>query len=226
MWNWPLISLVAFIGFLISCRSWTWRGKVMAGICFVGLLVTTVFGITRTPDHDFIVKECGYYASQGARIGVELKKANASGKVALIVFDHLKDTDEFKAFQSILKRFGECDEITVHTVTLAHPQAVSGADRLDMAEFCRVLDGIAADRSVVSLVGLPRDLRQVRSLRRGNGCEKPLIAICEDPVPVRILKENLIDGAVVQKRDAFFNTEPVSDYLTAFNERYLYVEAN
>ena len=79
MWNWPLISLVAFIGFLISCRSWTWRGKVMAGICFVGLLVTTVFGITRTPDHDFIVKECGYYASQGARIGVELKKSNASG---------------------------------------------------------------------------------------------------------------------------------------------------
>ena len=53
----------------------------------------------------------------------------------------------------------------------------------------------------------------------------PLIAVCDDPVPSQVLKENLIDAAVLPKRNAFFSTEPVSDYLKAFDERYYYAKA-
>ena len=88
----------------------------------------------------------------------------------------------------------------------------------------RVLEE-AADDAVVSLVGLPRDLRGVRELRRGRAERMPLIAVCDDPVPPRVLKENLIDAAVLPKRNAFFSTEPVSDYLKAFDERYYYAKA-
>lgn len=226
MWCWLLISLAAFIGFLVCCRSRVLGGRIAAGICFVGLLVSTVFGITWTPDQEFAAKECGYYASQGARIGVELKKLNASGKIALLVFEHMKEAEEVNEFQQILAQFGDCPEISVYTVSLANPQALTGADRLDASEFCRVLASIAADSSIVSLVGLPRDLREVRKIRSRNGNEMPFIVICEEPVSKRILKENRVNAAVLPKPDAFFNTEPVSDYLKAFDERYYYMEGD
>lgn len=226
MWSWLLISLVAFAGFLVCCRSRTLGGRIAAGMCFVGLLFSTVSGIIQTPDQEFAAKECGYYASQGARIGIELKKHNASGKIALLVFEHLKETDEISEFRRILAQFGDCSEISIYTVTLANPQALTGTDRLDAAEFCRVLASITANSSIVSLVGLPRDLREVRKIRNRSGNRIPFIAICEDPVSKRILKENRIDAAVLPKPDAFFNTEPVSDYLKAFNERYYYMEGN
>lgn len=178
----------------------------------------------RSEDRDFAARERDYYASQAARIGVALKERNASGRVTLLVFEELKETEEVEEFRRVLARFGECGDIAIRTVALAHPAALTGAGRLDAGEFRRVLEE-AADDAVVSLVGLPRDLRSVRELRRGRAERMPLIAVCDDPVPPRVLKENLIDAAVLPKRNAFFSTEPVSDYLKAFDERYYYAKA-
>ena len=224
MWLYLIVSLTAFAGFLIGRRSERPAGRIAAGVCFAVLLLSTVFGLMRSEDRDFAARERDYYASQAARIGVALKERNASGRVTLLVFEELKETEEVEEFRRVLARFGECGDIAIRTVALAHPAALTGAGRLDAGEFRRVLEE-AADDAVVSLVGLPRDLRGVRELRRGRAERMPLIAVCDDPVPPRVLKENLIDAGVLPKRNAFFSPEPVSDYLKAFDERYYYAKA-
>lgn len=172
MWLYLIVSLTAFAGFLIGRRSERPAGRDRRrGVCFAVLLLSTVFGLMRSEDRDFAARERDYYASQAARIGVALKERNASGRVTLLVFEELKETEEVEEFRRVLARFGECGDIAIRTVALAHPAALTGAGRLDAGEFRRVLEE-AADDAVVSLVGLPRDLRSVRELRRGrrNAC--------------------------------------------------------
>lgn len=135
MWLYLIVSLTAFAGFLIGRRSERPAGRIAAGVCFAVLLLSTVFGLMRSEDRDFAARERDYYASQAARIGVALKERNASGRVTLLVFEELKETEEVEEFRRVLARFGECGDIAIRTVALAHPAALTGAGRLDAGEF-------------------------------------------------------------------------------------------
>ena len=106
MWLYLIVSLTAFAGFLIGRRSERPAGRIAAGVCFAVLLLSTVFGLMRSEDRDFAARERDYYASQAARIGVALKERNASGRVTLLVFEELKETEEVEEFRRVLARFG------------------------------------------------------------------------------------------------------------------------
>lgn len=135
MWLYLIVSLTAFAGFLIGRRSERPPAGSPPASASAVLLLSTVFGLMRSEDRDFAARERDYYASQAARIGVALKERNASGRVTLLVFEELKETEEVEEFRRVLARFGECGDIAIRTVALAHPAALTGPAGLMPASF-------------------------------------------------------------------------------------------
>ncbi len=197
-------------------------GNVAAVCAFPVMLIGAVMIFRSMGPQDFIARDSGYYATQGAMIGSEMKKAGIGGSVELLVLESDFNSPEVAEFCRILEKFGSFETMTVHPLRLGNPAAPRICDRIDVEDFEAVCSAIPEDAVIISLAGVPGNFRKLELFKRKSA--RRFIAVCPEAMPLGPeLAAGRILAAVMPRKDAVFNDRPVSDYLEAFGERYRYL---
>lgn len=197
-------------------------GSIAAAIAFPVLLTGVYLVNRRLSDDGFVKRDSDYFASQGARIGSELKERGIGGEAAVLVLTGDEASPEVGEFCRRLREFGGFDRVEIRALRIAHPSSLRLCDRADPADFEAACGENPDSKVIISLAGVPGNFRRLKFFQ--NVPARPFVAVCPEKMPLeRELARGVILAAVFPREDAVFRTEPVADSLAAFSERYRFV---
>lgn len=230
------VMVVALIG-MIVCSKKQNTLPVAKPLSMVLLLVVAFCGIMvlkgQFQDSTVTLRENEnrFYMSQAFVAGDYVKANLAGGKVLIIADPSYKTDTRMTEFVEIMKE-GSGGEVAIDTVDLPsnnEEMAEPISERMKAKDFDAVIARNSDAKAVVTLIGLPRDLGNLKALKNCKSGKGPALILLNADVPQlgKMIAAGMVTAAVTVSPKAVFNEEPApSDPKAAFAVRYILVDKN
>ena len=170
-----------------------------------------------------------FYVSQAFVVGDYVKGKLESGKILIVADPSYKVDARMTEFVENMKK-GSGGEVVIDTVELPDtgeemPEPIS--ERMKAKDFEATIARNSDAKVVVSLIGLPRDLRNLKILNNNKSGKGPALILLNADVPQlgQMIAAGMVTAAVTVSPKAVFNEEPApSDEKAAFAVRYILVD--
>ena len=170
-----------------------------------------------------------FYVSQAFVVGDYVKGKLESGKILVIADTSYKGDARMTEFVEKMKK-GSGGEVVIDTVELpdtGEEMAEPISERMKAKDFEATIARNSDAKVVVSLIGLPRDVRNLKILNNNKSGKGPALILLNADVPQlgRMIAAGMVTAAVTVSPKAVFNEEPApSDEKAAFAVRYILVD--
>ena len=170
-----------------------------------------------------------FYVSQAFVVGDYVKGKLDAGKILVIADPSYKADPRMTEFVEMMKK-GSSGEVVIDTVELPETNeemAEPVSERMKAKDFEATIARNSDAKVVVSLIGLPRDLRNLKVLNNNKNGKGPALILLNADVPQlgQMIAAGMVTAAVTVSPKAVFNEEPApSDAKAAFAVRYILVD--
>lgn len=170
-----------------------------------------------------------FYVSQAFVVGDFVKNKMDGGKILIVADPNYQNDARMTDFVENMKK-GSGGEVVIDTVDLPPPaeeMAEPVSERMRAKDFDAVIAKNSDAKVVVSLIGLPRDLRNLKALTNNKNGKGPGLVLLNADVPQlgQMIAVGMVTAAVTVSPKAVFNEEPApSDPKAAFAVRYILVD--
>lgn len=229
------IMVVALIGMIICQKKQNTMpvAKVISIVLLVVLL--GCFGMVMK---DFFGNASGgalrdnenkFYVSQAFVVGDFVKGKLDGGKILIVADPSYKQDTRMNDFVAAMKK-GQGGEVVIDTIELPptnEEMAEPISERMTAKDFDAVIARNSDAKVVVSLIGLPRDLKNLKAIANCKSGKGPAIILLSSDVPQlgQMIGAGMVTAAVTVSPKAVFNEEPApSDEKAAFAVRYILVD--
>ena len=173
-----------------------------------------------------------FYAAQAFVVGDYAKNTLGGGKILLIADPSYKNAGaRMEGFIAAMKKGlgGEVDVDTVELPAAGEDSGESVAERMTAKDFDAVIARHGDAKTVVSLIGLPRDLKNLKAIQNTKLGKGPALILLSADVPqmAQMIATGMVTAVVTVSQKAVFNEDPApSDEKAAFAVRYILVDKN
>ncbi len=170
-----------------------------------------------------------FYVSQAFVVGDYVKGKLDAGKILIIADPSYKMDTRMTEFVEVMKK-GSGGEVVIDTVDLPDPgeeMAEPVSERMKAKDFDATIARNSDAKVVVSLIGLPRDLKRLKVLTSNKSGKGPALILLNADVPqlAQMIAVGMVTAAVTVSPKAVFNEDPApSDAKAAFAVRYILVD--
>ncbi|MBQ4336436.1 MAG: hypothetical protein IJC34_04545 [Lentisphaeria bacterium] len=170
-----------------------------------------------------------FYVSQAFVVGDYVKGKLDAGKILIIADPSYTVDQRMTEFVELMKK-GSGGEVVISTVELpdtGEEMAEPVSERMRAKDFEKVIAENSDAKVVVSLIGLPRDLKNLKILNANKSGKGPALILLNADVPHlgQMIAAGMVTAAVTVSPKAVFNEEPApSDEKAAFAVRYILVD--
>ena len=170
-----------------------------------------------------------FYVSQAFVVGDYVKGKLDSGKILIVADPSYKADTRMVEFVEMMKK-GSAGEVVIDTVELPETNdemAEPVSERMRAKDFEATIARNSDAKVVVSLIGLPRDLRNLKILNNNKNGKGPALILLNADVPQlgQMIAAGMVTAAVTVSPKAVFNEDPApSDAKAAFAVRYILVD--
>ena len=170
-----------------------------------------------------------FYVSQAFVVGDYVKGKLDAGKILIIADPSYTVDQRMTEFVELMKK-GSGGEVVISTVALpdtGEEMAEPVSERMRAKDFEKVIAENSDAKVVVSLIGLPRDLKNLKILNANKSGKGPALILLNADVPHlgQMIAAGMVTAAVTVSPKAVFNEEPApSDEKAAFAVRYILVD--
>lgn len=170
-----------------------------------------------------------FYVSQAFVVGDYVKGKLDAGKILIIADPSYTMDQRMTEFVELMKK-GSGGEVVISTVALpdtGEEMAEPVSERMRAKDFEKVIAENSDAKVVVSLIGLPRDLKNLKILNANKSGKGPALILLNADVPHlgQMIAAGMVTAAVTVSPKAVFNEEPApSDEKAAFAVRYILVD--
>lgn len=170
-----------------------------------------------------------FYVSQAFVVGDYVKGKLDAGKILIIADPSYTVDQRMTEFVERMKK-GSGGEVVIDTVDLpdtGEEMAEPVSERMRAKDFDAVIAKNSDAKVVVSLIGLPRDLKRLKALNSAKSGKGPALILLNADVPhlAQMIAAGMVTAAVTVSPKAVFNEEPApSDEKAAFAVRYILVD--
>ena len=170
-----------------------------------------------------------FYVSQAFVVGDYVKGKLDAGKILIIADPSYTVDQRMTEFVELMKK-GSGGEVVISTVALpdtGEDMAEPVSERMRAKDFEKVIAENSDAKVVVSLIGLPRDLKNLKILNANKSGKGPALILLNADVPHlgQMIAAGMVTAAVTVSPKAVFNEEPApSDEKAAFAVRYILVD--
>ena len=170
-----------------------------------------------------------FYVSQAFVVGDYVKGKFDAGKTLIIADPSYKADTRMTEFVEMMKK-GSSGEVVIDTVELPETNeemAEPVSERMKAKDFEATIARNSDAKVVVSLIGLPRDLRNLKILNNNKNGKGPALILLNADVPQlgQMIAAGMVTAAVTVSPKAVFNEDPApSDAKAAFAVRYILVD--
>lgn len=229
------VMVVALIGMIICSKKQNTLAAAKP-LSMVLLVVVAVCGVMVLKNQfssgsisSLRENENRFYVSQAFVIGDYVKGKLDAGKVLIIADPSYKNDTRMTEFVEQMKK-GSGGEVVIDTVELPEPQeemAEPISERMKAKDFEATIARNSDAKVVVSLIGLPRDLKNLKILNNNKSGKGPALILLNADVPHlgKMIAAGMVTATVTVSPKAVFNEEPApSDAKAAFAVRYILVD--
>ena len=229
------IMIVALIGMVVCSKKQSTMpvAKVISIVlmivvagCLVMVLKDQFGGGSTSALRD---NENKFYVSQAFVVGDYVKGKLAGGKILIVADPSYKQDTRMNDFVAAMKK-GVGGDVEVDTIELPptnEEMAEPISERMTAKDFDAVIARNSDAKVVVSLIGLPRDLKNLKAIANCKSGKGPAIILLSSDVPQlgQMIGAGMVTAAVTVSPKAVFNEEPApSDEKAAFAVRYILVD--
>jgi hypothetical protein len=241
------VMVIALIGMIVCSK----KQKTNPGAqpIAIGLLIVVIIsgifmlyktGTFGNSNAGMIEAENHFYASQGFMAGEFIKKNIPDAKVLLIENEDFEKSNREKAFIDALKKGMGSDKVTAVALELLNkPKRPEGMpedmpmmpmmEMMTSKDFDATLNAHPGNNVIISVIGLPRDAKNMRLWRMSKD-KRPKVILIGGGMGGSIklapaVKQGMISAVVVISPKAKFDDEGApSDFKEAFKKRYILVD--
>ncbi len=226
-----ILMIVALIG-MIVCAKKQDSFAAAKPLSLVLLLVVAVSGIMvlreqfRNPGDVLRDNESKFYASQAYVIGDYIKNKLGGGKILVITDSDCAPGSAQRKFVDTLKNASGSEAVIGRPDVAGSEGGIPIAEMMNAKDFDAVIANNADVKAVVSLIGLPRDLRNLKAIQNcASGKGPALILQMPERLNMDLINKGMITALVTIRTGAKFNEEAApSDPKAAFDLRYILID--
>ncbi len=228
------IMIVALIGMIICSKKQNTLA-IAKPLSILLLLVVVFCGVMVLKDQfagtgeSLRENENKFYNAQAFVVGDYVKANLAGGKILVVADPNYQKDVRMTDFVAAMKK-GSGGDVVVDTVQVpgnANEMAEPISEIMKAKDFDAVIAKNSDAKVVVTMIGLPRDLKNLKALQSCKSGKGPALILFSADVPQlgSMIKTGMVTAAVTVSPKAVFNEDPApSDAKAAFAVRYLLVD--